>query len=128
MCYTGNVADPARKPYTLEYYLNLARQLVDAKCHILCIKVWRERERQRRTERQMRSSSRCGSPRSARRPSLRFCLDERWGGAGRERKRKRRLSGEFFVDSQPRGGEGGGCYEKEKKKTAKRRRERGGGR
>ncbi|PHJ20965.1 pyruvate carboxylase, partial [Cystoisospora suis] len=38
MCYTGNVADPTRKPYTLDYYLDLARQLVDAKCHILCIK------------------------------------------------------------------------------------------
>eukprot|EP00386_Alphamonas_edax_P002427 GDKI01007201.1.p2 GENE.GDKI01007201.1~~GDKI01007201.1.p2 ORF type:complete len:597 (+),score=278.52 GDKI01007201.1:1437-3227(+) len=36
--YTGNVADPKRKPYDLEYYLELTRQLAKEKIHILCIK------------------------------------------------------------------------------------------
>eukprot|EP00918_Siedleckia_nematoides_P066353 GHVU01144288.1.p1 GENE.GHVU01144288.1~~GHVU01144288.1.p1 ORF type:complete len:798 (-),score=217.37 GHVU01144288.1:75-2468(-) len=37
--YTGNIADPNRKPYTLDYYLELARKLVeDEGVHILAIK------------------------------------------------------------------------------------------
>lgn len=36
--YTGNVADPSRGPYTLEYYLKLARELVENGAHILCVK------------------------------------------------------------------------------------------
>ncbi|KEP61320.1 UNVERIFIED_CONTAM: pyruvate carboxylase [Hammondia hammondi] len=38
MAYTGNVADPDRKPYTMDYYLELASQLVATNCHILCVK------------------------------------------------------------------------------------------
>ncbi|MFM6974378.1 MAG: pyruvate carboxylase, partial [Agromyces sp.] len=38
MCYTGNLADPAENFYTLDYYLKLAEQLVDAGVHILGIK------------------------------------------------------------------------------------------
>ncbi|KFO69239.1 hypothetical protein N303_07525, partial [Cuculus canorus] len=38
LSYTGNVADPSRTKYTLEYYLGLARELVAAGTHILCIK------------------------------------------------------------------------------------------
>lgn len=37
--YTGDVADPSRQKYTLEYYLNLAEELVKAGTHILAIKV-----------------------------------------------------------------------------------------
>ncbi|XP_064359217.1 pyruvate carboxylase, mitochondrial [Dromaius novaehollandiae] len=36
--YTGDVADPARTKYGLDYYLALARELVAAGTHILCIK------------------------------------------------------------------------------------------
>ncbi|XP_006037180.2 pyruvate carboxylase, mitochondrial [Alligator sinensis] len=36
--YTGDVADPSRTKYTLNYYLQLADQLVKAGTHILCIK------------------------------------------------------------------------------------------
>eukprot|EP00919_Chromeraceae_sp_WS-2016_P022276 GHVR01052959.1.p1 GENE.GHVR01052959.1~~GHVR01052959.1.p1 ORF type:complete len:1214 (+),score=291.38 GHVR01052959.1:63-3704(+) len=36
--YTGNIADPNKKPYTLEYYLNLARELNNLDIHILGIK------------------------------------------------------------------------------------------
>lgn len=36
--YTGNVADPSRKKYNLDYYLKLAQQLVKSGIHILCIK------------------------------------------------------------------------------------------
>ena len=38
--YTGDVADPERKKYSLQYYLNVADQLVKAGTHILGIKVY----------------------------------------------------------------------------------------
>ena len=36
--YTGDVSDPKRTKYTLDYYLNFARQLVDAGIDVLAIK------------------------------------------------------------------------------------------
>ncbi|XP_063002196.1 pyruvate carboxylase, mitochondrial [Elgaria multicarinata webbii] len=36
--YTGDVADPSRTKYTLDYYINLAEELVKAGTHILAIK------------------------------------------------------------------------------------------
>ncbi|MEO1653414.1 MAG: pyruvate carboxylase, partial [Bacteroidota bacterium] len=36
--YTGDILNPKNKKYTLEYYLDLARQLEDAGAHILAIK------------------------------------------------------------------------------------------
>ena len=36
--YTGDVADPSRTKYNLEYYLKLTDELVNAGTHILCIK------------------------------------------------------------------------------------------
>ena len=36
--YTGDISDPAKDKYTLDYYLELARQLVDANIHVLAIK------------------------------------------------------------------------------------------
>ena len=38
MCYTGNLLDPAEDIYTLDYYLHLADQIVEAGAHILAIK------------------------------------------------------------------------------------------
>eukprot|EP00529_Nitzschia_sp_RCC80_P007886 CAMPEP_0113468682 /NCGR_PEP_ID=MMETSP0014_2-20120614/15488_1 /TAXON_ID=2857 /ORGANISM="Nitzschia sp." /LENGTH=1244 /DNA_ID=CAMNT_0000361093 /DNA_START=144 /DNA_END=3878 /DNA_ORIENTATION=- /assembly_acc=CAM_ASM_000159 len=38
MSYTGDVADPAKGKYNLEYYMNLARELVDMGSHSLAIK------------------------------------------------------------------------------------------
>ncbi|XP_061200448.1 pyruvate carboxylase, mitochondrial [Neopsephotus bourkii] len=38
LSYTGDVADPTRTKYSLQYYLDLARELVAAGTHILCIK------------------------------------------------------------------------------------------
>ena len=38
LCYTGDVADPTRTKYDLDYYLNLARALVDIGTHTLAIK------------------------------------------------------------------------------------------
>lgn len=40
--YTGDVADPSRTKYTLDYYVSLAEELVKAGTHILAIKVGRE--------------------------------------------------------------------------------------
>lgn len=37
--YTGDVSDPMRQKYSLDYYLKLADELVKAGTHILCIKV-----------------------------------------------------------------------------------------
>nr|MBA2344232.1 pyruvate carboxylase [Rubrobacter sp.] len=37
-CYTGNLFDPNEDLYTLDYYLRLAEQLVEAGSHVLCIK------------------------------------------------------------------------------------------
>ncbi|HYO53711.1 pyruvate carboxylase [Archangium sp.] len=38
MCYTGDVANPKRKKYTLDYYADLARRIEDTGAHFLCIK------------------------------------------------------------------------------------------
>ena len=38
MCYTGDLSDPGENLYTLDYYLNLAEQIVDAGAHVLAIK------------------------------------------------------------------------------------------
>ncbi len=38
MSYTGDLSDPAENLYTLDYYLKLADQIVDAGAHILAIK------------------------------------------------------------------------------------------
>ncbi|MGQ4384827.1 pyruvate carboxylase [Streptomyces sp. SAS_270] len=38
LCYTSDLSDPAEKLYTLDYYLRLAEQIVDAGAHILAIK------------------------------------------------------------------------------------------
>ena len=38
LCYTGDILDPARAKYSLNYYVGLAKELEDAGCHILAIK------------------------------------------------------------------------------------------
>jgi len=38
MCYTGDVANPYRKKYNLDYYADLAKRIEDMGAHILCIK------------------------------------------------------------------------------------------
>ncbi|MDE0546732.1 pyruvate carboxylase [Microbacterium sp. C7(2022)] len=38
LCYTGDLLNPAEDLYTLDYYLSLAEQIVDAGAHILAIK------------------------------------------------------------------------------------------
>lgn len=38
LCYTGDLLDPAEDLYTLDYYLRLAEQMVEAGAHILAIK------------------------------------------------------------------------------------------
>ncbi|QEO09956.1 pyruvate carboxylase [Protaetiibacter larvae] len=38
LCYTGDLLDPAEDLYTLDYYLRLAEQIVEAGAHILAIK------------------------------------------------------------------------------------------
>ncbi|MEM6628209.1 MAG: pyruvate carboxylase [Bacteroidota bacterium] len=38
ICYTGDISDPSKEKYTLQYYLDLAKQLEDAGAHMLGIK------------------------------------------------------------------------------------------
>lgn len=38
MCYTGDLADPGERLYTLDYYLRLAESVVEAGAHVLAIK------------------------------------------------------------------------------------------
>ncbi|GBG25673.1 Pyruvate carboxylase [Hondaea fermentalgiana] len=38
VCYTGDVSDPTRGQYNLDYYLDFTRQLVAQGIHVLCIK------------------------------------------------------------------------------------------
>src|SRR5690606_39021742 len=38
LCYTADLSDPAEKLYTLDYYLRLAEQIVNAGAHVLAIK------------------------------------------------------------------------------------------
>ncbi len=38
MSYTGDLSDPNENLYTLDYYLKLAEQIVDAGAHVLAIK------------------------------------------------------------------------------------------
>ncbi|KWX04825.1 pyruvate carboxylase [Carbonactinospora thermoautotrophica] len=38
LCYTGDLSDPGERLYTLDYYLRLAEQLVEAGAHVLCVK------------------------------------------------------------------------------------------
>ncbi|CAN5845391.1 pyruvate carboxylase [soil metagenome] len=38
VCYTGDILDPARDKYPLEYYVRMARELERMGAHILCIK------------------------------------------------------------------------------------------
>ena len=37
-CYTGDILDPSRTKYTLDYYVKLAKQIEDSGAHILAIK------------------------------------------------------------------------------------------
>ncbi|MEU8487895.1 pyruvate carboxylase [Streptomyces sp. NPDC048641] len=38
LCYTSDLSNPAEKLYTLDYYLRLAEQIVDAGAHVLAVK------------------------------------------------------------------------------------------
>ncbi len=38
VCYTGDILDPKRDKYTLQYYVNLAKELEKRGAHTLCIK------------------------------------------------------------------------------------------
>ena len=38
ICYTGDILDPKRDRYTLEYYINMAKELERRGAHMLCIK------------------------------------------------------------------------------------------
>jgi len=39
IAYSGDVSDPTKTKYTLDYYIHFADELVKAGTHVLCIKV-----------------------------------------------------------------------------------------
>lgn len=39
VCYTGDVSNPDKTKYTIDYYMDLVSKLVTSGIHILCIKV-----------------------------------------------------------------------------------------
>lgn len=39
IAYSGDVSDPSKTKYTLDYYINFVDELVKAGTHVLCIKV-----------------------------------------------------------------------------------------
>ncbi len=38
LCYSGDLSDPGENLYTLDYYLRIAEELIDAGAHVLCVK------------------------------------------------------------------------------------------
>lgn len=38
LCYTGDILDPSRSKYNLDYYVSMAKALEDAGAHIIAIK------------------------------------------------------------------------------------------
>lgn len=38
LCYSGDLSNPAEQLYTLDYYLRVAAELVEAGAHVLCVK------------------------------------------------------------------------------------------
>ena len=38
LCYSGDLSNPTEDLYTLDYYMGVAEQLIDAGAHILCVK------------------------------------------------------------------------------------------
>lgn len=44
IAYSGDVSDPSKTKYTLDYYVNFADELVKAGTHVLCIKVCKNKK------------------------------------------------------------------------------------
>ena len=38
ICYSGDVSNPNKKKFTMDYYMKLAREITKAGTHVLCIK------------------------------------------------------------------------------------------
>lgn len=38
LCYSGDLANPGENLYTLDYFMRIAEDLVEAGCHVLCVK------------------------------------------------------------------------------------------
>lgn len=45
IAYSGDVSDPSKTKYTLDYYVNFADELVKAGTHVLCIKVCKKKKK-----------------------------------------------------------------------------------
>ena len=107
MCYTGDLSDPGEKLYTLDYYLKLAEQIVDAGAHVLAIKDMAGLLRPqaatttgRRAAQPLRPARARAHPRHPRRSAGQL----RRGLAGR-RRRGRRCRGADGGNHQPAGAE-----------------------
>ena len=98
MCYTGDLSDPGEHLYTLDYYLKLAEQIVDAGAHVLAIKDMAGLLRPpaaattgRRAAQSLRPAGARAHPRHPGRPAGQ--LPRRLAGRGRRGRRRGRADG-----------------------------------
>ena len=93
LCYTGDLSSPDEKLYTLDYYLRLAEQIVDAGAHVLAIKdmagLLRAPGRAHAGHRAARAVRPAGAPAHPRHPGR----PARHPARGDRRRRRRRRRG-----------------------------------
>ncbi len=99
MSYTGDLSDPGEKLYTLDYYLKLAEQIVDAGAHVLAIKDMAGLLRPQAatalvgaSAQPVRPPGACAYPRHSRRPAGHL-PGGLAGGCQRRRRRRRTARG-----------------------------------
>ena len=95
LCYTGDLSDPAERLYTLDYYLRLAEQIVDAGAHVLAIKDMAgllrppaARDAGHGAARAVRPARAPAHPRHRRRPARHAARRDRRGRGRRGRRRR----------------------------------------
>ena len=93
ICYTGNLGDPHERKYTLDYYLQLARELKAAGTHVLGIKdmggLCRPRAAYTLVKALQRGDRAAGALPHSRHQRHRRRQRARSGGGGRRRRRRR---------------------------------------
>ena len=98
LCYTGDLMNPGEKLYTLDYYLGLAEQIVEAGAHVLAIKDMAgllrpagRAQARHRAARALRPARAPAHPRHRGRPARDAHRGDR--RRGRRRRRRRRVDG-----------------------------------
>ncbi len=102
LCYTSDLSDPGERLYTLDYYLRLAEQIVEAGAHIIAIKDMAgllrapaARPAGDRPARALRPAGAPAHPRHPRRPARDLARGDRRGR--RRGRRRHRLHGRHHL-------------------------------